>query len=150
MPAEHKPRRMRRPYALRGCLWCGICERRMQSHWANSAPYYRCRFPAEYALANRVEQPLNVCLREDAILADVDGWLAREFAPHRLRQTIAGLAAAQEAGPLRAVGQEETRQQIAACDASGPSTALRWTPGPARPPWAGGLRKPRPSALGLT
>ena len=66
----------------------------MQSHWANSAPYYRCRSPAEYALANRVEHPLNVCLREDAILADVDGWLAREFAPHRLRRTIAGLAAA--------------------------------------------------------
>ena len=56
---------MRRPYALRGCLWCGICERRMQSHWANSAPYCRCRFPAEHALANRVEHPLNVCLRND-------------------------------------------------------------------------------------
>jgi hypothetical protein len=55
----------------------------MQSHWANSAPYDRRRSPAEYALANRVEHPLNVCLREDAILADVDGWLAREFAPHR-------------------------------------------------------------------
>ncbi len=98
MPAERKPHRMRRPYALCGCLWRGICERRVQSHWANSTPYYRCRSPAEYALANRVEHPLNVCLRKDAILADVGGWLAREFAPHRLRQTIAGLAAAQEAG----------------------------------------------------
>lgn len=37
-PAEHKPHRARRPYALCGCLWCGICERRMQSHWANCAP----------------------------------------------------------------------------------------------------------------
>ena len=27
----------------------GGCE----SHWVNAAPYYRCRFPAEYALANR-------------------------------------------------------------------------------------------------
>ena len=44
----------RHPYALRGCVWCGLCERRMQSHWVNDAPYYRCRFPAEYALANRV------------------------------------------------------------------------------------------------
>jgi hypothetical protein len=33
----------------------------MQSHCANSAPYYRCRFPAEYALANRIKHPLNVC-----------------------------------------------------------------------------------------
>jgi hypothetical protein len=114
--AEHKPHRAHRPYALRGCLWCGICERRMQSHWANSAPYYRCRFPAEYALANRVEHPLNVCLREEAILGEVDGWLAREFAPHRLRQTIADLAAAQDAGTSRTVGQEGIRQLIAACD----------------------------------
>jgi hypothetical protein len=25
--------------------------RRMHSHWGNNAAYYRCRFPAEYALA---------------------------------------------------------------------------------------------------
>ncbi len=114
--AEHKPHRARRPYALRGCLWCGICDRRMQSHWANQAPYYRCRFPAEYALANRVEHPLNVCLREDAILGDVDGWLAREFAPHRLTQTIADLADAQDATTIRTTGREETAAKIAECD----------------------------------
>lgn len=57
-PARHKPHRSRRPYALRGCVWCGLCHRRMQGHWANNAPYYRCRFPAEYALANKVEHPL--------------------------------------------------------------------------------------------
>jgi hypothetical protein len=34
-----------------------------------------------YALANRVQHPLNVNLREDAIIGQVDGWLAREFAP---------------------------------------------------------------------
>ena len=28
-----------------------------RSHWANDVPYYRCRFPAEYALANRVQPP---------------------------------------------------------------------------------------------
>ena len=88
----------------------------MQSHWANSAPYYRCRFPAEYALANRINHPLNVCLREDAILADVDGWLTREFAPHRLRQTIADLVAAQDQGVIRPDDHEETAQKIAACD----------------------------------
>jgi hypothetical protein len=24
---------------LRGLLFCGICDRRMQGHWANAAPY---------------------------------------------------------------------------------------------------------------
>lgn len=38
----------------------------MRSHWINDAPYYhRCGFPAEYALANRVQHPINVYLRED-------------------------------------------------------------------------------------
>ena len=53
-PARHKPHRAQHPYALRGCVWCGVCGRRMQSYWANAAPYYRCRFPAEYALANHL------------------------------------------------------------------------------------------------
>lgn len=35
--AEHNPHRSRHPYALRGCVWCGVCERRMQSHWVNDA-----------------------------------------------------------------------------------------------------------------
>jgi hypothetical protein len=74
-----KPHRRQHPYALRGCLWCGLCDRRMQSHWGNGAPYYRCRFPAEYALANRVEHPLNVNLREDAVIGHVDQWLASAY-----------------------------------------------------------------------
>ena len=35
--ADHKPHRWQHPYALRGCMWCGICGRRMQSHWVNDA-----------------------------------------------------------------------------------------------------------------
>jgi site-specific DNA recombinase len=114
--AEHKPHRTRRPYALGGCVWCGICGRRMQSHWANGAPYYRCRFPAEYALANHIEHPLNVSLREDAVLGHVDRWLAREFAPHRLSETIRDLAAAQAADLAPADDREETARKIAECD----------------------------------
>jgi hypothetical protein len=29
----------------------------VQSHWAHDVPYYCCRFPAEYAVANRVQAP---------------------------------------------------------------------------------------------
>ncbi|HEX3962199.1 MAG TPA: recombinase family protein [Trebonia sp.] len=116
-PAEHKPHRSRHPYALRGCVWCAVCERRMQSHWAHDVPYYRCRFPAEYALANRVQHPVNVYLREDQLIGEVNGWLAREFAPHRLRATIADLAAAQLAEPLAHLGDhDETALKIAECD----------------------------------
>jgi site-specific DNA recombinase len=90
----------------------------MQSHWAHDVPCYRCRFPAEYALANRVQHPVNVYLREDQLIAEVNGWLAREFAPHRLRQTIVDLAAAQLAEPLPRPDDdhEETALKIAECD----------------------------------
>jgi hypothetical protein len=116
-PAEHKPHRSRHPYALRGCVWCAVCERRMQSHWAHDVPYYRCRFPAEYALANRVQHPVNVYLREDQLIGDVNRWLAREFAPHRLHKTIAALAAVQLAEPAaRPDDREEIALKVAECD----------------------------------
>jgi site-specific DNA recombinase len=111
-----KPHRRQHPYALRGCLWCGLCDRRMQSHWVNGAPYYRCRFPAEYALANRVEHPLNVNLREDAVIGQVDQWLAIEFAPHRLGETIRDLASAGHADVIEAGAREEVARKIAKCD----------------------------------
>jgi site-specific DNA recombinase len=38
---QHKPHRSKHDYALRGLLVCGLCDRRMQGHWANGAPYYR-------------------------------------------------------------------------------------------------------------
>jgi site-specific DNA recombinase len=80
-PARHKPHRAQHPYALRGYVWCGVCGQRMQSYWANAVPYCRCRFPAEYALANHVEHPLSVSLREEAIIGHIGRWLALEFAP---------------------------------------------------------------------
>jgi site-specific DNA recombinase len=116
-PAQHKPHRAKRPYALRGCLWCALCGRRMQSHWAHDTAYYRCRFAAEYALANHVDHPLSVTVREDAVIGRVDRWLAREFAPHRLTQTIRDLAAAPHAEPTgRSDEHEETARKIAECD----------------------------------
>jgi site-specific DNA recombinase len=115
-PAEHKPHRVRRPYALRGCVWCGLCGRRMQGHWVNDAPYYRCRFPSDYALANHVEHPLSVYLREAVIIGEVDRWLAREFAPHRLSETIRALAEARQDDAARTSDQEEVARKIAECD----------------------------------
>jgi hypothetical protein len=115
-PAEHKPHRRFHSYALRGCVYCGACERRMQSHWVNDAPYYRCRFPAEYALANRVQHPLNVNLREDAVIGHVNEWLAREFAPHRLSQTIHDLVGAQETTKAPGPDFEEAKRKIVECD----------------------------------
>jgi site-specific DNA recombinase len=80
-PTEHAPRRTPRVYVLRGMLHCAVCRRRMQGNWNNDQAYYRCRFPAEYALANRVEHPRVGYLRETAILPHLDEWLADALAP---------------------------------------------------------------------
>lgn len=112
--AEHKPHRTQHPYALRGCVWCGLCGRRMGSHWVNGLPYYRCRFPAEYALANRIEHPLNVSFRESLVIGKVDHWLAREFTPHRLTETIRELAQGIPADTSD--GSREAKRRIAECD----------------------------------
>jgi hypothetical protein len=104
-------------YALRGCVWCGLCGRRMQRHRVRGTAYYRCRLAAEYALANHVEHPLSINLREDAVIGRVDRWLVREFAPHRLHQTISDLAAAQPAESATPVDDHgEAVLTIAECD----------------------------------
>jgi site-specific DNA recombinase len=115
-PGKHKPHRSQHPYALRGCVWCGLCDRRMQGHWANQATYYRCRFPADYALANRVEHPLSVAFREDAIIGRIDRWLAKELAPRRIGETIRGLVDAQEATRALTQDIEEAKRRMAECD----------------------------------
>jgi len=80
--------RVIRPYVLRGRLHCGYCGRRLQGQYSNQAPYYRCRYPREYALASHVRHPANVYLREADLLPAIDRWLAAIFAPHRLGQII--------------------------------------------------------------
>lgn len=116
-PAQPKVRRTPHRYALRGILHCGLCDRRMQGHRAHDAAYYRCRYPQEYGLANRVHHPSNVYLREDAVLPALDGWLAQAFAPSRLADTIDAMAGAQDLTATHDAAEERLRKTIADCDA---------------------------------
>ncbi|GAA4905049.1 recombinase family protein [Streptomonospora salina] len=114
-PTSHKPHRRRYPYVLRTLLFCGVCDRRMQGQWTNNAPYYRCRFPQEYALANKIEHPRNVYLREDLVVPQLDAWLAREFAPDRIDETIAAMAANQGHDEY-AAQEQRIRMEIEECE----------------------------------
>jgi site-specific DNA recombinase len=115
-PSEHRPHRSRHAYALRGVLYCGICGRKMQGHWANQAPYYRCRFPAEYALANKIDHPLNVTLRQDDLLTGLDEWLANKFEPPHLPATLDELAAATTPEQPPPPKEDAIQAKIAECD----------------------------------
>jgi site-specific DNA recombinase len=105
--------RTRRPYALRGLLTCAACERRMQGTWNHDRAHYRCRFPHEYAIANRIDHPLAAYVREDAVLGPLDEWLAGVLAPDRMRKALAALAE-QQTGDDHVVSEAE--RQLAECD----------------------------------
>ncbi|MEU7871279.1 recombinase family protein [Dactylosporangium sp. NPDC049140] len=111
-------KRTRHPYQLRGLLFCGLCQRRMQGSWNNDKPHYRCIYPTEYGLANHTTHPRSVYLREEQLVPALDRWLLRAFAPERLPGTLAALADAQDHGrdSELAARAAEARRVIADCD----------------------------------
>lgn len=116
--AKHQVHRTRNPYLFRGRITCGACDRRMQSQWSHGDAYYRCRYPDEYGLANRVHHPRNVYLRESGLVKLLDNWLAKVFLPHRIEETIDHMAAAAPpADHAAAAAVSEAQAVIADCDA---------------------------------
>ncbi|WP_091237223.1 recombinase family protein [Micromonospora matsumotoense] len=87
-PAAHKPHRTRHPYVFKSILYHSTCDRRMQGQHSHGVAYYRCRYPAEYALANRVDHPKNAIMREDLVIGHIDDWIASAFDPSNRDQTI--------------------------------------------------------------
>ncbi|MGH3570600.1 MAG: zinc ribbon domain-containing protein [Pseudonocardiaceae bacterium] len=100
-------------YALKGLMVCAACGRRMQGNWNHGRAHYRCRFPNEYAVGNKIDHPLTVYVRENAVLDPLDTWLAQAFAPHRIEQSLAALEHAQ---PDDAPAVEAARRTIAECE----------------------------------
>ncbi|HEU5469080.1 MAG TPA: recombinase family protein [Actinophytocola sp.] len=60
-----------RTYALVGLLRCGICSRRMDSHWVHDRPGYRCRHGHTSAKPTTADKPKTLYLREDVICARI-------------------------------------------------------------------------------
>jgi site-specific DNA recombinase len=123
-PTSHRPHPTPRPYALRGVLLCGYCGRKMQGNWNNKQAYYRCRFPEQYALANKIDHPKVVYLREAEILEPIDEWLASAFSPTRINATIATLA--EHAPDSEDTAKSEIKKKIADCDRKLRHTGLLW------------------------
>jgi DNA invertase Pin-like site-specific DNA recombinase len=112
---NRRPRSSPRPYVLRGILFCGICDRRMQGSWNNDQSYYRCTYPYKYASTNNIQHPRVVYLREAEVIPELDAWLAKELDPARLPATIEALAASQDqaAVPQHLISFQD---EIATCD----------------------------------
>ncbi len=116
-PRPDRPKNPR--YALRGLVWCGACERRMQGNSvrrSNGAEriHYRCVLTAHYPAAPHER---SIAVAEARILPALDAWLGDVFAPDRLDETIAALlstAGEKSAQPLelrRAQAQAKAARQ---------------------------------------
>ena len=115
-PTPMKGRATGRSYVLSGLVTCAACGRRMQGTHAHEIARYRCRFPSEYALANKVEHPATVYVREDAIVPRLDEWIATLFDDAHLDETCQALAMAGEADDAAEARAEGARRKIADCD----------------------------------
>ena len=109
--------RTRHPYMLSGLMRCGVCGRKMQASWNNKRAYYRCKFPAEYAVSE-AKHPKTVYVRESAVVPGLDRWIAQLFDDDHLDSTCEALAAASDIEPAEDPEHELiVRRQIKDCDA---------------------------------
>ncbi|HVA04763.1 MAG TPA: recombinase family protein [Acidimicrobiales bacterium] len=115
-PVARKGHRTNRTYVLAGRVRCTLCDRRMQGHWNHDSAHYRCRYAAEYALANKVDHPKTVYLREDAVVPKLDAWLAELFDPANLDATCEALAMAGDVDEAAEARMEAARRKVADCD----------------------------------
>ncbi len=109
--------RAKHTYMLSGLIHCAVCERKMQGSWNHDKPYYRCRFPAEYAVSED-RHAKTIYVREDAIVPDLDLWIGGLFDDDHLDATTEALAAASGTAPDGDQKRDlELRRQLEECDA---------------------------------
>lgn len=78
----------RRVYLLAGLMCCGLCGRRMDAHWVNNRPGYRCRHGHTSAKPADATQPGNLYVREDETMVYLSGQFARLGADLNQRSLI--------------------------------------------------------------
>lgn len=113
--SERSGKRTQNPYLLRGLLVHEQCGRKMQGQWNNGHANYRCRYPYEYVIANKIDHPLTVYVREDAVIPEIDALLARAFDPDQVDASLTTFDAAQ-AQKVEGPANNPLRVIIADCD----------------------------------
>ncbi|WP_228542578.1 hypothetical protein [Nocardia sp. XZ_19_369] len=88
----------------------------MQGNWCHDRAHYRCRFPSEYAIANQIDHPASVYVREDEIIGPLDSWLARIFRPDQIEHSLTMLESAQPDGSAAVASMRSIRQSVTEYD----------------------------------
>lgn len=111
-----RKQRTRHPYLLSGLMRCAACGRRMQASWNHGVAYYRCKFPAEYAVRED-RHPKTIYIRESTVVPSLDQWIATLFDAEHLDETCAAVARMSDVAPSDDERQASLRTELAACDA---------------------------------
>lgn len=75
-----------------------MCGRKMQGSWNHDNAYYRCKFPAEYAITEE-QHAKTVYVRKQAIVPSLDTWIGSLFTDEHLDATCEALAAVSDLDP---------------------------------------------------
>jgi DNA invertase Pin-like site-specific DNA recombinase len=110
---ERGPKRTKRPYALRGRVRCGYCQRRMEGSPRQSRTYYRCAarglIPGSPVLETH---PKNVYLPERAVIEPLNAWIGELFAPENRDTTVDRLLGATLAQGADTTRREQVRRRM--------------------------------------
>jgi site-specific DNA recombinase len=79
-----------RTYQLSGLLRCGVCDRRMDSHWVHGNAGYRCRHGHSSSRTRMPDTPRPLYLREEVLLARIGTHLSGD--DHEARPQSAEIA----------------------------------------------------------
>ena len=113
--AKVRRERTKHTYLLSGHVRCAECGRRMQGSWNHKRAYYRCKFPAEYAIAAD-KHPKTIYVREDALTPAIDSWLAQLFNDDHIDDTCAALEDNFGPDPAQQNRLTAARKKLAECD----------------------------------
>lgn len=87
----------------------------MQGSWNHKRAYYRCKFPAEYAVAKE-KHPKTIYVREDSLTPAIDQWLAQLFDDEHIDETCAALEAATGSDIAEQNRSASARKKLKECD----------------------------------
>ena len=110
---RRRPRAEPGKYLLAGIIRCGHCGKSMFGSTMKDKPYYRCSATRpDYSVPSVPGHPPTFSVREDRILAALDGWLATLADPANLDAAVAAILAADEASAIEPAEVSRARLQV--------------------------------------
>jgi site-specific DNA recombinase len=102
-----------RRFALAGLIHCGVCDRRLDSHWNHGRPTYRCRHGHTSTQRTGQPRPKTLYLREDHLVDEIHVRLGVQDGYGHATLESARTRSSRVATALRGSGQ------VIVCDSAG-------------------------------